>query len=452
LNRLLGPIAAGLGLGAVIMLLAGSASAQKVNCANEFRSGKLYFSQAIYDKAVQRFATAVEVCPEKAEYRARYAIALAQYADVRLQDILTMEGDAREAGIDSVVTMTTRAGAEFDSSLVYDPGKKNQKFVRENREHYWVTLYNDGIKLLKDGNYEEAELHFRLSRMINPEEVKSFSQGALALINLDRKSEAAALVKEGLEKDPKDPSLNKLLESIYLEAANTLVHDAEGMSEKQGKEAQGAEKAKEAIQYLDEVLERRGGKDPDVLFDRGAAYLALGRAIDKADTSDVVPPDAVDVDMKAAADFAAAAELVPPDEENKDFHLAARFNEIQAYLNAEKYDETLEKVHAYVALDPTDPAIWQMWAICMNAKSNPEGAVAAVMTYKSLQGTKVPVADATKAPQKDAKTALDTLGKPDAAYSYQDAKSGEVIETWIWTAKRKVMNFILGKKNGELSW
>ena len=45
-------------------------SAQEVNCANEFRSGKLYFAQKIYRKAVGHFALAVKTCPDKAEYRA----------------------------------------------------------------------------------------------------------------------------------------------------------------------------------------------------------------------------------------------------------------------------------------------------------------------------------------------------------------------------------------------
>lgn len=454
MNRFLRPIVATLALGAAIPLTAGSASAQRINCANEFRSGKLYFSQQIYDKAVARFQTAVEVCPEKAEYRARYAIALAQYADVRLDDILTMpEGDARQAGLDSVITMYTTAGGEFDSSLAYDSGKKNQKFVRENREHYWVGRYNEGIKRLNDQKYKRAALQFKLARLVNPDDVKAYSQGALALINLDEKSEAASLVKAGLEKDPKDQSLNKLLESIYLDAAKSLTQDAEKLATKPDQAAQGEAKAKEALDYLNQVLDRRGGKDPDVLFDRGTAYLALGRAIDEADTAQGVPAGAVDACMKAATDFSSAAELVPVDDpDNRDFHLAARFNEIQAYLNAEKYDETLEKIKAYAAIDPMDPAIWQMWAICLNQKGDSNGAVAALMTYKSLKGTKVTVDDAIKTAQKDSKAALDTMGKPDAVYSYQDTGSGEVIETWIWSAKHKAVNYVLGVKNGELSW
>src|SRR5512139_3818733 len=62
---------------AISLAAVGPALAEDVNCANEFRSGKLYFSQKLYDKAVQRFGVAAGACPDKAEYRARYAMALA---------------------------------------------------------------------------------------------------------------------------------------------------------------------------------------------------------------------------------------------------------------------------------------------------------------------------------------------------------------------------------------
>jgi len=457
LNRSLGQIVAGLGLGAALLLPAASASAQKINCANEFRSGKLYFSQSIFDKAVQRFALAVETCPQKAEYRARYAVALCQYGEVRMTDALAMDPEPRAPVLASVATWYDMAGREFDSSLVYDNSKSNQKFVRENREHYWVARYNEGIKLLKDNKPADADFQFRLARFVDKAQIKAYSQGALALINQDKKSEAASLVQHGLEIDPKDDQLNKLQESIYLDAARALVREAEDMADSQEDAPKAVDKTDQALTYLNQVLEKRGGKDPDVLFDRGSAYLARGRALDEADTSDVVPPDAVDADTKAAADFAAAAELVPADDpDNHDFHLAARFNEIQAYMNAESYDTALEKIRAYAGLDPMDPAIWQMWAVCLSKKGDSKGALSALMAYKSLNpgagGSEVPVADAVSTAKADAAAAVKELGNPDAVYSYQESGSQNVIETWIWTSKKQVRSYILGVIQGQLTW
>ena len=68
------------------------AAVAEENCANEFRSGKLYFSQQVFDKAVDRFANSVRICPDKGEYRARYAMAL----DSRIRGVyVACQGEAR---------------------------------------------------------------------------------------------------------------------------------------------------------------------------------------------------------------------------------------------------------------------------------------------------------------------------------------------------------------------
>jgi Flp pilus assembly protein TadD len=421
----------------------GLAAAERINCANEFRSGKLYFAQKIYKKSVQRFALAVQTCPDKAEYRARYAMALAQYGAERLVYVPTIpEPEVKQALIDSVMAMYELAGAEFDSSLVYDDGRKNKKFVRENRKHFWVDRYNQGIKLYEEKNYEMAELQFRLARRIDVQNPRAYSQGAIALIGLNRRADAAQVVQQGLEQDPEDDRLNQLLENIYIDAATDLTREAESQND--------AAKAMEAVAYLDQVLERRG-EDVNLLFKRGVAHMAAGTA-EKASESEAGTSSAGERFLAAASDFGGAAEAISA-EEDQEFHLACLFNQIQCLMNADDCDAGVQKIKEYLGIEPKDAAIWQSWAICLSQQDDSQGAVGALMVSKSLAtAQEIPVDDAVKNAKEDESQSLQELGPPDFVYTYQEASSGNQINTWFWPGKRAARSFILGVKNGDMTW
>lgn len=431
----------------------GTAFAQKINCANEFRSGKLYFSQNIYDKAVNRLAVAVEVCPEKSEYRARYAIALAQLAAERLVYVPTLaDTAARNALIDSLEAMVTLAGDEFDSSLAQeDCNKKIQKLVRESREHFWVDRYNQGIKLNEEENFSLAELNFRLSRLLNDTDPRAYSQAAIALIKMGDKAKAAELVQKGLEKVPDDEKLSSLQVSIYLDAANDLTREAE--------EEKSLEKADKALWYLEQVQAKSEETDPDILFKSGLAEMAAAGAITEAKSGDGESTEGVARYLAAAESFARAGELVPftPDpatEEaagNNDFHMACRFNQIQSLWYAEDCEATIEAIKEYVQLRFDEAAIWQIWTFCLRTQGDSDQAASAIMVSKSLGGTEISVDDAMKNAKADAAAALKELGPPDKVVSYQ-TEDGYQVDTWFWVANRKAMSFVLGVKNGEMAW
>ncbi len=425
-----------------------AAQNQKVNCANEFRSGKLYFSQKVWDKAVEHFRLAAETCPEKGEYRARYAIALAQYADIVMQDQLVQAAtkEAEQAAVDTAVAMFQHAGAEFDSSLAQDDSKKNQKFVRESRQHYWVDHYNAGLKLAKDEKFEEAALQLRIARILNPSEVKAYQQGAVVLIKAGRKPEAAMLVETALQIDPQNQDLKDLRDEIYLDAARTLIDE---MTNQSGPEA--VAKSDSAIEYLHKVLAEKADT-PDAVFLMGSANLEAGSAIARADTGDAaaVSPEAKARFLKAAEDFQKAAALVPAEGENSEFHANALFNRMQALLNAQDYQEAKAAIKDYLAISPTDPAAWTLMAQALIQAGEQDDAVTALSVSKGLQGTKLDPVSAS--PQKEEAEAFQSLGPPDAGYTFQEAGSGDQINVWFWTAKKSVTAYKLGLKVGTLTW
>jgi tetratricopeptide (TPR) repeat protein len=431
--------------------LAHPAAAQRINCANEFRSGKLYFSQQVFDKAVDHFALAVEACPEKGEYRARYAMALAQRASELLDQSRTMAStkDEEESMKAQAMDMFKKAGAEFDSSLVRDDSKKNQKFVRENRKHYWVDHYNQGLKLANDGKFEQAAKQLEIARLVDPFEVKAYTQGAVVLIKSDHKSAAAALVQEGLKVDPENKELNGLQDSIFKDAARGLIDQISSADPEAG-----VAKADSAIAYLKQVQDNadEGKEDPNVYFDLGLANLEAGTAIARADTGETVSPEAKVRFVKAADEFKKAADLVPVDGENREFHLNAVFNRMQALLNAQEWEQALTQIKEYLAQEPTDGAAWQFFAQALIQTKKSEEAVLALMTYKSIEGQEISVDDAVTNAQADEKAALDQMGPPDKAYTYQDAKTGDQYNALFWFAKKQVEIFNQGRKAGELGW
>lgn len=419
------------------------------NCANEFRSGKLYFSQKVFDKAVDRFANSVEICPEKGEYRARYAMALAQYASVLTEEAYVRASTKAEQ--DSLLAvamdMFERAGAEFDSSAARDDSRKNLKFVRENRKHYWVEHYNLGLQLAKDENFNVAARELMVARMLDPKEMKAYQQGAVVLIRADEKSQAAELVRAGLELDPENKALNELLGSIYTDAARDLIKKAE---EDDNAEA-AVSKSDEAIDYLDQVLERRPD-DAELFIDRGMANLTAGAALVREWTGEGMSPDAVERFRTAAADLEKAASMLPAEGETRDTHLYAQFYRIQALLNAGDFDASLDAARHYLTLAPTDAGVWQLMAQTLVQQGNTEATMMALTVSKSLSGTEVQVPEAKGNAIQEEKALLDAEGNPDAVWTYQEAGSGDQIRTWFWFNQKKAVSFKLGLKIDEISW
>ncbi len=429
-------------------------AAGEQNCANDFRSGKLYFAQKVYDKAVSYFKSSVELCPEKAEYHGRYAIALAQYGSERmLNEYAGAVG--QEPLLEEILSLFATAGAEFDSALAVDPkDKSNKKFTNENRQHFWVDHYNRGLKFAKDGKFSAADVEFQVARLLDPRESRAYQQGAVALINSDHKSAAAELVRQGLAVDPENAALKKLLDSIYVDAANGLIDTADRLVREtpSGTVAQAAaDTARAAREYLQKVLESRPD-DPALYFDMGLSYLTEGSALARGDSGEGVSPMALDCFRKAAAAFARAAELAPPEGDTHETHLNSLFNEIQAHLNAQDLDDAKRVVGQYLSLAPADPAIWQFLAQVLAKQGDQEHTVMALVVSKSIAGKELSVAEAQSVAIKEELATSQQMGPADAVYTYQETESGNQINAWLWYAKRTAVAFKLGLKVGEYTW
>jgi hypothetical protein len=424
-------------------------SAQEVNCANEFRSGKLYFAQKIFRKAVDHFAVSVKACPDKAEYRARYAMALAQLGEEKLT-MVEATGDVagNQADVDSVLEVYKMAGSEFDASLKADPSKQNVKFVNENRQHFWVARYNEGIKLTKEEKYDAASMEFELARRINPAEIKAYKQGVVPLVNQGKKAEAAKLIEAGLAIAPNDTTLQRYRENIGADEAGDIIKQVEDAS--MTPEQAGPLCSKADSLYTAKIA--ANPQDPNLAntyFDRGLGRLTCAAVVAAKDSA-----QSVAMYGKAAEDFHKSRDLKPASAD-ANFYQSALYNEIQASMNAGDVNKSVDMIKEYLNYDCKDGGMWKSYAQALYLKGEQQkGAVALIISNAMSKGNEVPLADATKNAKEDAQKALADHENPTHVFAYTQEMGGKTmsIEVWIWCVKKAANVYYLGKDNGEVNW
>ena len=436
----------------------GYAVAEEINCANKYRSGNLSFAQAqksererrkLMRDAVEQYRIAVNLCPEEGEYHMKYAMALAEHGvDLLNEGYIEAEtAEQQESLLTQAMEAFTLVGVQFDSAQATSSKKKLLKDIRENREHYWVEHYNLGIKLMQDKepNPRVANREFEIARLIDPTRPKAYHQGAIAMIQLEMKSEAAKLVQVGIEQAPEDKELNELLEKLYMDAARSLTLEAE-----EAEPAEARAKSEQAIEFL-KSLEARRPDDAEVHFEKGSAHMAFGRAVKKMDKEGEGTPEAAKAFEDGAGAYEQAASLVDP-ATDRDFFLAAKMNRLLALLEKEDFGVVETAAREYLGYEALDPTVWQILAQNYAQQDNTESTFSALMVFKSLQGEEIEVSSAESNASGDAKSALDTMGKPAAVYGSQESESGNQIQTWFWPEQKTVVSYMLGVEQGRITW
>jgi len=445
----------------ILVAVPGFVSAQEVNCANQFRSGKLYFDERVYRKAVDHFALSVKACPDKGEYRARYAMALGQLGEEKLK-VVEATGDVagNQADVDSVLQMYNLAGSEFDASLKTDASKKNVKFVGENRQHFWVARYNEGIKLSKEEKHGAASMEFDLARRINPAEIKAYRQGAVSLIKENKTAEATKLIDEGLAIAPNDTTLKRMKDALGASEAGDIIKQIENGS-------MASEQAGPLCSEADSLFTAKiaaNPKDADTYFKRGLGRLTCAAVIASTDSA-----HSVAIYSKAAEDFQKARELVPASTDTS-FYQNALYNEIQASMNAGDIGKSVDMIQEYMDFDCEDSGMWKSYAQALYLKGEQQKSLVALIISNAVskdavppidaldvpypRGSEVPVLDAAKNAQEDAKKAQGERGDPTHVYAYTQVmgETTKQIQVWLWCNKKKANVYYLGKDNGEVDW
>jgi tetratricopeptide (TPR) repeat protein len=166
-----------------------------VGCkSEELSSGILYVDQKLFEKAVGKLETAVQLEPENPEAYAYLAVAYA------------------ETG------MYEKAGEAFSRAIELSEQQNNRKLLRiavDNRDHYWAVKYNEALSYADEGNLEESEAQFEIARQLKPDDFQTLSNYGYVLSSLGKTKDAVEVYSQAMELEPDNQTVVINLAQTY---------------------------------------------------------------------------------------------------------------------------------------------------------------------------------------------------------------------------------------------
>jgi tetratricopeptide (TPR) repeat protein len=359
--------------------------------------------------------------------------------------------------------------------------KKKVEWATQNRESYWATAFNEGIKSINAAqaaypNYLE-EAKSDADKSLRDEAGKQYTiaerhlQGALDLKPGDARTlrnlgaihafmgnwdKAEPYFVEGLKAAPEDADLKAALASVRQSKAGQLVD---------------AKKYDEAIAYYGTLIEA----------DPSNADLQLGLAESHFKKAQALEGDARKPEFKLAGDAYAKAGMLKPDNADLPFNAALAYQNAGQYPLAEaqwrraiqirpedndaksalgstlaelkKYDEAIQVIHGAVVADPKNKSLHrQLGAVYTKAGLNVKGTEE-LMVFLALQnGTPAPDVSARAkeaAGGSDAGKALAAMGAPDQINRWE--ADGAHYDTWFYWEKKQALHFAADGRQAQKS-
>lgn len=419
------------------------------------------------------------------DYRREISKAVQQLEQCSSEDPNDFESIAYQGWAYAEVESAGPAGKAFDVSIAglkQKGDKKKAEWAENNRESYWATWFNDGIKQIDGAQHAYANI---TKKPENPgEEAQKAEATKLYAKALDRLT-MASLVK------PNDPRTMRNLGAVYafqghydeaekvfaaaLKVApndTDLVNSIRGVRRSQVDELMDAKKCTEAIGFYTDLLKT---EPTDSELQAGLADAYFKRALTKEG-------DARKPDFKAAGDaYAKAAQLKPggadlPFNSALAYQNAGEFNLAEGQWRAtlklrpddvdamsalgatlaelKKYDQGIAVLFDAVNRDPKDKNRHrQLGALYTKAGNNPK-ATEELMVYLALQNGKA-VADAAAQAKGGVAGAagaklIASAGNPEDVYPWE--ADGQKYETWFYWAKKHAYHFQSSTLVQESNW
>lgn len=443
-----------------------------------FMSGKLYFTQKVYDKAEREFQLAVQGDSTQAEYRVLWANAMCEVARQTLADATGQRDPAARAkAIQQLATVYQTAADQYSKAAATDP-KKQGEASADNRLHYWVDLHNQAVELFKLKKFETALEINKLMTYLDPREPRGFFGMARTMDQLGETKvgviladQAKGLADERIaelgdcgqfvskkrQKDCKDQIKN--YEKFKLDVDNftrakyvALGQEALRLSQDEPNIDNKRKYLEETIMFFKKGLEQ----DPSLIgtrFDLGNTYYALAQTWDESgarDTSSAFPSY-----REAARIF---LQLVGNDSTPADIINDARFNAGQALYSAANWSAAVPVLRGYIAVFPKEPATYNLVAQCLAELKRPaEAAAYTRMVGALLKGDQVPVNESITTARNlygdsDMTKSLAEMGNPEEVRSVQERGTDETVITWIWWARTEARHYIKGVQVGVVKF
>ncbi len=398
-----------------------------------FQSGKLYFSQKLYQKAAEQFQLAAQEDPENGK---NYLELAKCYAEL----------DENE-----------KAGQNFTLALEKDPTL--EKEVDEAIQHYRAAHYNHAVELMKEKSYGDAISELQEAAYLDPRDPNQYINMGVCYSELKQPDLAVEYYEKALTLSPEDKMARENLIATFANQAS---------------EFRRQKSHDEAIKFYTKVLELTSGVDSlDVentppgdlvamfketekgtgyLFDLGISYL--DKAEDKGDKKALA---------LASGIFKALYDDNPADDDALYYYAYSR-------SVAEDYSDAIMAFGKLLDRNPREATYYMDMASAYvkAAGSNSEMQMKGVLYFalaRALESDDNKLAKSTfkdtatlekrlKDKYKtwaDMKKAIGSMGLPEDIYAYTE-DSGNQVEAWMYWSKGEAAVFTNGYETGKISF
>lgn len=438
----------------MIAALAGAAHARNPHCAG----GMQYVSQALRDKDRGNAE----------DYQREMNKAVDQLSMCATEDTADFEAAGYLGWAYADLDSAGPAGVWFQKAYqgaLAKGDKKRADIISTNRDHYWVMVFNDGIKAIQSGQElqesgakDEAAKSLAtaidkltrasLLRVGHAQTLRSLATAYAVAGNFDA---AEAVLRNGLVLAAGDTAvhiLDETLRSVRSNKANALL---------------GANKIDEALAYFGE-LTKSEPNNADLWQGLGDAYFKRATmpnaATKKADykaaadayaKASALNPANADLAFNAALGYQNSGELALA-EANWKAVLKTKPNDTEALTNLaqvladeKKYDDARVALEQVISIKPDDKSVFrQLAGVYSKANNNLKTAEMMFIYLPLANGT--PAADPKKAATDSAKpgtgaaNTLSAMGAPDKVMNWSDNAAGP-LQTWFYTAKKLAFTF-----------
>ena len=467
--RMLGTMAlAALGLA---LVLGGIAEARNEHCAG----GIQYVVQAMKDKDKGNID----------DYQREINKAVQQLVECSSADPNDFEAIGYLGWAYAEIESAGPAGQAFDKAISGLKSKgdvKKADLVSNNRESFWASRFNEGIKKINDAqnvypdftkqpandadkalrdeaakNYNQAIVKLNQALMLKPGEPKTLRNlGSVYAFMGDFKT-AEAEFREGLKSAPNDSGLVASLHSVRANYAGQLIDQ---------------KKFDDAIAYYTDLAKN----------DANNSDLYLGIADAHFKRAQEVKGDAAKADFKAAGEAYAKAASLKPNDADLPFNSALSYQNAGDWAAAEtqwkatlairpadadaqsalgqtlseqsKFAEAVKILQAGVLANPKNKVLHRQLGAVYTKMQNNAKSTEELMVFLALNNGK-PVSDAGAAAKaapagSAAAKTLASMGAPDDVIPW--TVDQQKIESWFYWKKNQAFHFQSGALYGKSDW
>lgn len=317
-------------------------------CANKYlTSGKIAMNGKNYDKAIEDFNLALEENPNNGEahfYLAQCYREKEEYEKMiphiaAAETLYTKKAGKMEELRQETWTKLFEAGKTKATEEKWDEARDDFELAIRVYPSRYEAYSNSGYVWQHLGNNDSAYYYYSKAYEIAPEELPVLENITSLCFNLKKYDEAENLYLKILAKDPKHASAMARLGDIYGEK----------------------EEFDKAVNYYNQALEIENDNCA-LWFNLGVLYFQEIKDNDNAINA-----------------FSRTVDLCPEDK-NAFINLAV------AYISAERFDEAVEKLEAFVGANPDDCTGWDLYSQALLRKGMKDQAQEAYKKYQECSG------------------------------------------------------------------